>query len=684
MKKKALSKNAVKIKKERISIYDDGDEKEEVPEPKLEINKDLLFNNYSDVIAKEIFEKIMKNVFIEINVKNIYSYMGNQCSNYLFKEINALLSLLYICYEKENSFPSGIEFNDNYLRYESTLDEFNIPQPSSPLFDRWKIHRMNVSKTNNTNPKMHERRKSKGMSYIRKGKSKSVLFDNRNMSLQKSMPNTQRNEKNYEYIDVIEKAKMQREGLRLFDSFPSFPIAPIKPETYLTKEEEAQVESLREEILKKEEMKKKEDAKKRRFQFLQLNSKQGNDHNEKDLQEKNKYRGKNIAVTANGEIVFIQNINTKNLKSEFLQISSNMKNDVENSKRTSLNNNPQKKTEVAKMVEKKEIEKNKEIQENNDFYKESDKNKINQQIIIGGSSFNNFVPEIGVNLRQGKDFKSGGNDFVNKYNKISYEQFQKTLEMFKKVNVENNELLGIKNENETLPKVKSRNNKIVDLNNNNNNNTINNLNKSNNISNSNLTMRRNSTLYNFNLSNNVNKDLGRSSSLPDLFKSNFNTNMNNNSTNNTNNDLMLKQFFNYTNYNNSNFNINNSTKYNNYNSNNMSNLIKTSSSFKNILFNNEVKNNDNNNIDNNISATSTNFFLSFNKSFKISKKQKALISLKKMETFNSEIVKDNNWGIISQENELKNYKIPFINVMKNSLDKNILRVRSNINEIYTR
>jgi len=61
-----------------------------------------------------------------------------------------------------------------------------------------------------------------------------------------------------------------------------------------------------------------------------------------------------------------------------------------------------------------------------------------------------------------------------------------------------------------------------------------------------------------------------------------------------------------------------------------------------------------------------------------------MISLKKMQTFSSDIVNDNNWGITpSQERETINTnKILTRNIKKNSLDKNILRVRSNENEIY--
>ena len=697
---KNISKSPKKRKKRRISIY--GDELEEEIKPLFEINKDLVFSNIAEIIATNIVEKIILNAFVEIRKKNLYSLMGIQCSNYLLKEINSLLSLSYICYEKENYFPSELEFNDNYLRYEIPLEECEISQPTAPLLDRWKVHRVNIIK-HNKNQKSHERRKSREKTNNKSTKRKSELKDNNNnkdIDIKKSLSKTQRNENKYEYIDVIEKAKMQREALRLFDSFPCFPITEFKPETNLTKEEEAQIASLREEILLKEDLKRKEEEKKRRLAFLGRNSRQEKDNIQKELEEKNKYKGKNIGVTSNGEIIFIQSVNVKNLKSEFLEISSKMNNDIENinSKRTSIIGNIQNRTKKSNKLDKKEIEKNKENIENEDLFKENNKNRINQQVIIGGSSFNIFVPEIGVNLRQGKGVKSGGNDFMNKYNKISFEQFEKTLEKFQKTNKENNELIEIKNDNETISTVKSRNNKNNEINNNNSNNIIiNNLNQSNQIINSTMNRRRNTAMYNFNLSNTVNKNFERSSSLPDIFKANIIANMNNtstnNNTNNINNDLTIKQSFNFTNYNNSfnfnnnsNINNNNSTRYNNYKHHNMSNFIKTSSSFKNLFFNNEVRNKDNknNNITNNISTTSTNFFLNFNKNYKILSRPQAIISLKKMQTFNSDIVNDHNWGISQEKDIQNNIKMPYINVPKNHFDKNILRVRSNINEIYTR
>ncbi len=174
---KNISKSPKKRKKRRISIY--GDELEEEIKPLFEINKDLVFSNIAEIIATNIVEKIILNAFVEIRKKNLYSLMGIQCSNYLLKEIHSLLSLSYICYEKENYFPSELEFNDNYLRYEIPLEEFDIPQPTAPLLDRWKVHRVNIIKhKHNTNQKNHERRKSREKTTNKSSKRKSELKDN--------------------------------------------------------------------------------------------------------------------------------------------------------------------------------------------------------------------------------------------------------------------------------------------------------------------------------------------------------------------------------------------------------------------------------------------------------------------------------------------------------------------------
>ena len=656
----------------------------------FEINKDLIFNNNSETVIKSILEKIMINVFVTIKVNNIESLMNKFCSHNLIKEINSLLSLSNLCYEKENPNFSEIIFNDNYIRTEPNMEKYDITQPSPAILDRWKIYSMGLvkfTKSKLSKNKDNKLKEEKRNNTRRISKLKSDIRSRKNTDL---ISRTQRNE----YLDVIEKAKMKKEGLKFFDSFPCFPISEsvFKQEVNLTKEQEKQIESLRDEILMKEKLKRKEDEKQYNIGLLKSNSQKEKEYKkEKELEEK-KYRGKTIGITANGEIIFIKSINVKDLKSEFMEVTSHMNNEIEKKVSTKIKN----KSNLD--LKEKEIEKNKINEEQIDYYRENNKDRINKQIIIGGSSFSNFVPETGVNIKQGIEVKSGGNDFTNKYKKISFNQFEKKSEIFNKSNKENNIFSQIKKENEILSPNKDNNYK--------NNEKINNINNNiNQLLDTHLQKRRNSNqVLSFRM--NINKKtIERSSSLPDLYTPKINSKINSESivneyNTNNDNDLMVKNSFNFTNYNNSYHNSNssygiiNSKKYysniNNYS--HINHLIKTSSSFKEILFNDNVITNDNikeniqNKFTNNISTTSRNFFSNFKRNFKIlSKPKRSFYSLRKIQNFNNDIVNDKNWGTISNDNVINHiHKIPNINAVKNSPYENKFRVRTNVNEIIFR
>ena len=385
------------------------------------------------------------------------------------------------------------------------------------------------------------------------------------------------------------------------------------------------------------------------------------DNGNEGKKDKNKFRGKTIGVTTNGEIIYIQDVNINNLKSDFLEINTKMRNyNRKNSK--NQKNMPNNLTGLANKPKIRrnsiEIEKNFVDESYFDFYRINNKDKMSQQIITGGSSFKNFVPEIGVRLKQNGNIKSGGTDFLHKYKKISLEEFEKTLEMFKKSNLPNNEFIEIKNAN-----------------------TPNNINNKNN---------NNSYVYNNSAHNNNfknQKSLIKSSSLPELNQMNSRTNLEAsnifNSINNNiimNNDSNIKNSFNFTNYNNSNFMS--STKYNN-----MNNFIKTSSSFKNLFREENPYLEEKNVIPN---YTTKQFFKNFNHKTKniSSFKKKERTSLSKIEDFNFDILNSHNWGSVTNAQGRSNKKIkPFFKTTKKFFDKNmnnIFRVRSNVNETYFR
>ena len=575
----------------------------------------------SDIIAKIIFDKILTNVFTEIKSKELDKLSNIFSSNKLIHEITNLINLLYVHYERDNNTHN---------------DELNITPPLPGKLDNWKIHRINVIK-------YHRRKSPKGN--IRKNMENKTLTTSRiriSKTIRISGTGGGRGT-GVEIYDIINRNKDKMKTLKYFDSFPSYPLSEslFKHETYLTKEQEKEVELYRKEMELKEENKIKRIQAKRRFAIFD-----GTTHIDENIDN---YKDKNIGVTAKGEIIFIKSLNVKNLKSDFIEITTKMK--------EKINKEKPKSRETIK--DKNNLLKNKEIEieSNKNIFMEN-KKIGNRPIILGGSPFNNFTPEPGVNLIENNETKSGGNDFENKYKKISLEQFQKTLEQFQKANNEKNKIIENQKEREILLQTSKNNSK-----------------SNNPMMNSHILVKLN-TLYNFgknNNSNNINdlkKTFERSSSLPELFSSTYF-----NSRNSNDNDLIIKHSFNFNN-----------------NNNQMHNFIKTSASFQNLIFSDDKESKDKNNnknkfnkIMNNAPSTATNFFINFNRNYKIFSKNNKynLNSLKKPRKIYSNILSNIDLGTKSQELET-NYinEIPKLNVVKNIKDKNILRVRSNLNELY--
>ena len=654
--------------KKKVSFKSISNESSEMEPILLSINdidKTEIFDNNSEIIIKNILEKIIINVFAKIKSKEIDCLVERRCSDYCIQEINSLISQNYICYEKENYFLTESKFMDNYLREEPPWDECQLTQPTPGKMDRWKIHRMEVRNLRYRNrSQISEISEGPSMIYDKKTLKGFNVNNIKLTKLAKKLREEKEKEKEREKEEA-EKIKNRKMGIRDMDTFPSYPLSDelFKININISKEDEEQIELYRAEQEKKDEKKKKENEKKEMIEKLKNKSQMKSDEmelEEKMKNNKNRYRGKTIGVTTNGEIIFIQNVNIDNLKSDFLEINTKMKN-LRNPTTHKINNVGQKNNSI-------DIEKNVNDEANLDFFKINNKEKMAQQIITGGSSFKNFVPEIGVNLKQNGNIKSGGTDFLNKFKKISVDQFQKTLEIFKRTNHANNEIVDMKNES------KSRNNNNINSSINNNSNILSSTNLNNN----------NNTNYNY-----INQhSLVKSSSLPEINHMNSKTietsnilNPNNNMMNMmVNNDSNIKNSFYFTNYNNS--NLMNSTKYNI-----MNNFIKTSSSFKNLFLKEEnpfYKQED-------VipDYTTKQFFKIFNpKIKKVSKLNKNKnISLTKIQDFNKNILKNNNWGeVMNGETRNKYRGKPFINnVKKNFFNKTMsdnFRVRKNGNENY--
>ena len=613
---------------------------------KDKIDKKYAFKNNSEIIVKDIIEKIFKNVFITVNNKDLNTLINVSCTNYLFQEINSLISNYYICYEKENYFFSDTIFNDNYIREDASWDELNLKQPTPGKLDRWKIHRMEVVDLTNKN-KSQILEMSEEKSYLFDPKNSKRLKPHKILKISKLVKKIKEDKKKEKIIEKEEtEKKNDNKKLRYkdIDSFPSYPLSEdlFKINVNLTKEQEKQIEEYRAEFKLKDELKKKEkeNEKKEIIENTLFQGANNNNENNSGKKMNNKYKDKTIGVTTNGEIIYIKNININDLKSEFLQINSRTK--YSNNSKGNKNITVIRRRSVASLSFKKkarksisniEIEKNKEYDIDYEFYKANNKERLNQQMIIGGSSFPNFVPETGVNLKQSGDVKSGGYDFLSRYKRISLEQYEKALLLYNK-------------------------NEIPDL-------------KKNVIQNKNI----------------IQKPLLKSSSLPEI-NSNSKTNMESsnifnafNNNINLNNDSNIKNSFNFTNYNNSNMVYSSKS--------NMNNFMKTSFSFKNIFF--QEDNSPHGEESNIPTHTTQHFFKNFNPKNKIISTgiKKENKSLNEIKDFTVDILKRNNWGMV-QNNQYNSYnsKKPIINLFKrNHLSKNIntnFRVRSKDKENYFR
>ena len=235
----------------------------------------------------------------------------------------------------------------------------------------------------------------------------------------------------------------------------------IDPNKIEKKIESQELILLRNEIIKKNEEKiiklQKILEKEKELKNIEL----ANKELEKEL------RNKNVTVDINGNLVFVKHLKEDQLINEFRKGKSKSKqikliespfipikrsstiekNPNENGNSNGVNkNNIKNQNKLKKKVKFNNKPKNQKLTKK---LINTSENIINQKSLteknekmkyINGSNFNVMKPECGVNIIEKNKFKSGGKNFLKKYNKYSVEIFQELSKTFSSSFYKNNEI----------------------------------------------------------------------------------------------------------------------------------------------------------------------------------------------------------------------------------------------------
>ena len=231
-----------------------------------------------------------------------------------------------------------------------------------------------------------------------------------------------------------------------------FPSEDIDPKVLGKEKETEEYKQLRIDLEKEINEKKLEAAKKLRKEQEQLAL-------EKTLEETRKeLANKNVTTDIKGQIVYIKSLKIDDFINEFMKskskfkevktIEDDLQEKLSQRKKSSIKieKNPDAyldPEELAKLVKKGRNknqfhparksnisdEKNQAATREKKARISKDKNKMKnkQPLIAAGSNFAIMNPECGVNLTENKKTKSGGKDYLKKYNKYSIQVFEETL-----------------------------------------------------------------------------------------------------------------------------------------------------------------------------------------------------------------------------------------------------------------
>ena len=430
----------------------------------LIITEPKLFQNEAETISFYMIEKII-SLTISKSFKNQIDHQLNKgIFSYIKSIFKSYISSQFISIDKDDEnrkmtklpiFTNENEDSNLYIKKTKTnLNSFNILNNNEiPFIDlsnifysyyfrgenKWNV--INEPKNN-----INDRYCSSMINYIIPDntipESKLERFEDQQNLSHKINRNKYKIHFNKSNIDENDINKRKKLG----EIMNKFSFHDLPKEDFEIKEID-DIKILRQE--RKDELKKKEIENKLKIKNLIKKEEQ----KKEETNFLKQYENKKLTIDPNGNIVFIKSFKVESLSNEFLSGKSNMK--ILKIEPQKYNLSPKKK-QIKEENEEKENEKSKSEKKENKLKKNSSlpKLKNNQNIIDSqnniidshekkinflkkkmekgpitpsGSCFDKINLEIGVSMKEDKNFKTGGKDFFIKYKKYSIDTFNKQL-----------------------------------------------------------------------------------------------------------------------------------------------------------------------------------------------------------------------------------------------------------------
>ena len=447
--------------------------KDEKTEDEIKPSKHENFGNlnfYSEEVANEIINKILSLTFTSINMQKMNKIIDEYYVMNLLNTMNTILEIYYMNHDMDIYFPLNTDINNKSLIEVPKKEKLRRKMEEKKIYNKNEKNdkdELIIEKTYKDEIDMKYLNKHtllydaeisnqnfwgtiiepQSFSFERTSTYKNVIKEGNNYNLNKEI-----------IIPSLESSK-RKKFIRLKTKYSSFigrkldDIYKSKKKTFIKPTDDLPSERISDEILGI--IPEDDDIKIMRKQLLEeINIKNLEEKRERERKRMEEIASKNKGKKKSKNDENENGLNPDLFIKEFIPISSNQKEIKAGSTKEKVEEEKKQLTKKArknieyniiqKVKTKKELMKEslklftkKYILNQSEFNLEDDYNEPKGNLRPSGSNFGIIKPEIGVIIQENSKVKSGGINFLEKYNKFSFNDFNRTMNAIFEKNLTN-------------------------------------------------------------------------------------------------------------------------------------------------------------------------------------------------------------------------------------------------------